>query len=483
MPFSNGLSRFAPERILPTFKPGAARSLDAKVTQDDASLPGRSLAHRIADAGVGRLSRLRLVLPAIIGVVVMGLLAYIGLGALDRVSQQAQRIVDSNLESTVRISEIAASTRELDGEFYRLATMRAANVEGLDVEAELARLVSQVDRLIADLLHSVTTTPVPARPERSRDVIEQLRSYRQALEFVGSMLDLDFASAVAFIRPFNGLFDRLTALLQDMTNSTVLDARRLSSSAGASTQQIGRWFLVVAILVAAGVAVFGWLTGKRQERFVFSTTVLEREVAERTAALQTAKLQAETALDQVRRTQSQLVEAEKMAALGSLVAGVAHEINTPVGTSLTAATLLEDRTREFRTLVDSNRGQADRPQPLPDGRGRDHPADADQHPSRNRADPELQAGRGRPDQRRAPPVRPGRLYRRGAHQLASESAQGEGRGRRELPRRYRDEQLSRRLRAGPDQSGDERADPRLRGRPGRAHRLGCRTGRPATRCS
>ncbi|MRJ41576.1 MULTISPECIES: sensor histidine kinase [Idiomarina] len=73
---------------------------------------------------------------------------------------------------------------------------------------------------------------------------------------------------------------------------------------------------------------------------------LENEIRQRQAVeseLRKTNQRLQTSLSALERAQDQLLESEKMASLGGLVAGITHDVNTPIGVSVTAATLIRDR--------------------------------------------------------------------------------------------------------------------------------------------
>lgn len=74
---------------------------------------------------------------------------------------------------------------------------------------------------------------------------------------------------------------------------------------------------------------------------------LEQRVLDRTQELSRS-------LDSLRETQAQLVQSEKMASLGALVAGISHEINTPLGIGVTSATTLQEEFRSLRQAFEDN---------------------------------------------------------------------------------------------------------------------------------
>jgi signal transduction histidine kinase len=112
-------------------------------------------------------------------------------------------------------------------------------------------------------------------------------------------------------------------------------------------------FLLAALLLLllAIAGLLRWreaLAAKRALR-------LQALVDLRTGELVQARDDAEAALQELRGTQGKLVEAEKMASLGQMVAGVAHELNTPLGNALVVSSTLHEQALGITRAVDEGR--------------------------------------------------------------------------------------------------------------------------------
>ncbi|MDG3086532.1 HAMP domain-containing sensor histidine kinase [Vibrio hannami] len=96
-----------------------------------------------------------------------------------------------------------------------------------------------------------------------------------------------------------------------------------------------------------------------QRRVIRDQSELEHLVEERTKQLLSANMELENTLEEVRNLQEHLVESEKNAQLGKLVAGVAHEINTPLGNCMTAMSVLSEHITDLESKFGSGKLTSD----------------------------------------------------------------------------------------------------------------------------
>ncbi|MCP4135918.1 MAG: response regulator [bacterium] len=118
---------------------------------------------------------------------------------------------------------------------------------------------------------------------------------------------------------------------------------------------LDKWYSIASYWQGEGyiVTMFEDITTRKkaEEKIQKLNEELEERVTKRTRELEIANNSLNETLKTIIEAKDQIVEAEKMACLGELVGGVAHEINTPLGIGITAASLLQDKTKWLLDLM------------------------------------------------------------------------------------------------------------------------------------
>ena len=195
---------------------------------------------------------------------------------------------------------------------------------------------------------------------RSREV--HLRIHREFIQQVGSM----WSARTSMNNPAEILHGFLTAWLsfhilgedQSMARQ-IMRMRQGETAANAFAAEKAGVDSSTTALLTALQKLYQVLSMQNRD-LAQSNTRLEEKVAERTTELGAAnvRLQAEQAelkalLRKVEQTQSQLLQSEKMASIGQLAAGVAHEINNPIGFVNSNLGTLKTYSGRMLTLLDA----------------------------------------------------------------------------------------------------------------------------------
>ncbi len=288
-------------------------------------------------------------------------------------------------DALILLTEGPISLKGLSAELdERLADfdMKIGDKFGLTFDFE-----SQTSRGIERLIRSVDSVPfytakLVLLAEGDDSLLQLLRSIQYAVTTYGMVANPSEIARTAIDQRISELMERaqtrdeefqnLAKRLKGSVSDVLIDKNELvkllndflSQPAAESLQQVegaylnyhetqvaaaAQYRLYLAVYTAfllLLLAALGMRLAKSFRDLDKANETLEEQVKERTRDLSTA-------LDDLKESQAQLVQSEKMASLGQMIAGVAHEINTPLGYARSNATIIRGAIQDIRGVCEA----------------------------------------------------------------------------------------------------------------------------------
>lgn len=185
-----------------------------------------------------------------------------------------------------------------------------------------------------------------------RGSLERLNEYIKRKVLVDILLTLTVLLLVLFVaraiqKRIASPIEDLSALLQDVSKNHNYNTRASNNY----IEEINTLSNNLNIMLARTQNQIERHEADKQEIKLLNQS-LEEKVNQRTIALREANQELLNTLERMHQYQNQIVENEKMASLGQMVAGVAHEVNTPIGLGVTGSTLLRDKLSDIKTAFE-----------------------------------------------------------------------------------------------------------------------------------
>jgi diguanylate cyclase (GGDEF)-like protein len=158
----------------------------------------------------------------------MVILAGMGVHGIMATADQAaliNSVVQRDLSTAISLSDSATRLQAINSRLYRLSTLQATRTADLNVPSGVAQLVAQTTTLGDDLEALAGQVSLATERHDIQQVAASVRVYRGAMEVFGSMLEIDFASAVGFFRPFDANAAQVLATIKYIADNAVNNAK------------------------------------------------------------------------------------------------------------------------------------------------------------------------------------------------------------------------------------------------------------------
>jgi methyl-accepting chemotaxis protein len=208
------------------------------------------------------------------------LLAMGGAGAFI-INQQAsitRNMAQVQMPHVRTLVEVSAEIKDISGGLYKILTEQAAGQTGGSVRA--TELTARVDALAAQIRELKASAETPDIVAKYDELLTQLDSFKGAIEFVGSMMEMDFNSAVSFLGPFQDAYAAMQAKVDEIVQVSLQRADAASDASVAQAQFATNAMIGLAALAAALAAAFAWYVARTTSNSIRRIATVTRSLAE-----------------------------------------------------------------------------------------------------------------------------------------------------------------------------------------------------------
>lgn len=178
--------------------------------------------------------------------------------------------------------------------------------------------------------------------------LKSINSYIKKISYIGLIIFILGALFVVFLALW------IQKRINQPINILVKSIKQISQSKD-YTQRLDKIQMIELDILAQNINILLTRTQKhiakqndKHQQALLENANLTQKVTARTDALKESNQELLSTLEKLHQFQGQLVENEKMASLGDMVAGIAHEVNTPIGLGVTASSLMSDKLKEVK---------------------------------------------------------------------------------------------------------------------------------------
>lgn len=199
--------------------------------------------------------------------------------SLQSATERTKQIVEVDVDAALRLTRANSDIQNINGSLYKFLTEQGAgSVDASEAATNVAGLSTQVDAVLTELASFKSGLSEESKIKAIETIEAELTTYKETIEVVASMMEIDFASAVSFAVPFEQNYDNLKSQFDGLVSATVAASQESAEAGTRVASRSGLILIAAAILGLSGAGIIAFLVGN-------ATTGSIRRISETTERL------------------------------------------------------------------------------------------------------------------------------------------------------------------------------------------------------